>query len=54
MLTTILRTESGPERMLIGILSWVFLVGIIALFKGAKKAVKGKKFEEGDKTKIDK
>jgi hypothetical protein len=49
MLGLILRTESGPERIIGGIIGWAVLMGIIALFKGAKKAVKGKTFEEGDK-----
>jgi len=49
MLSIILRSESGPERILIGILSSLLFYGIIALFRGAKKAVKGKTFEEGDK-----
>lgn len=49
MLLIILRTESGPERMFGAMIGWLVLMGIIALFKGAKKAVKGKTFEEGDK-----
>lgn len=48
MIYIILRSESGPERILAGILGWVLIIGIIALFKGAKKAVKGKTFEEGE------
>jgi hypothetical protein len=49
MLGIILRTESGPERMFGAMIGWLVLMGIVALFKGAKKAVKGKTFEEGDK-----
>jgi len=49
MLVTILRSESGPERMFGAMIGWLVLMGIVALFKGAKKAVKGKTFEEGDK-----
>lgn len=49
MLLIILRTESGPERIFGAMIGWLVLMGIIALFKGAKKAVKGKTFEEGDK-----
>lgn len=48
MIYIILRSESGPERMLAGILGWLLIIGIVALFKGAKKAVKGKPFEEVD------
>ena len=48
MIYIILRSESGPERILAGILGWVLIIGIIAVFKGAKKAVKGKTFEEGE------
>jgi|GEM_PF-2569276 len=47
--TYFLRAESGPEAMVGGIVVWIVLVIIIALYRGAKKAVKGKPFEDADK-----
>ena len=47
-LTTILLTQykSGGEAIVVGILQGLIIWGGIVLFRGAKKAVNGKKFEE--------
>lgn len=42
------RSQSGGERMLIGALSAGMFYLISAVIKGAKKKVKGKKFEKVD------
>ena len=38
--------KSGPEAILVGALQGLIIWGAISLFRGAKKAVNGKKFEE--------
>lgn len=47
-LTTILLTQykSGGEAILVGLLQGLVIWGVVSLFRGAKKAVNGKKFEE--------
>lgn len=47
-LTTILLTQykSGGEAILVGLLQGLVICGVVSLFRGAKKAVNGKKFEE--------
>ncbi|MHA8085284.1 hypothetical protein [Aquirufa antheringensis] len=47
-LTTILLTQykSGGEAILVGLLQGLVIWGAVSLFRGAKKAVNGKKFEE--------
>jgi hypothetical protein len=41
-----LRYNSGPEAIIGGMLSWIVLIVIISIFKSAKKAIKGKEFDE--------
>ncbi len=45
---TILLTQykSGGEAIFVGLCQGLLIWGIVALFRSAKKAVKGKKFEE--------
>jgi hypothetical protein len=45
----LLRAESGPAAIIGGIVGWIVLMVIISVYRGAKKAIKGKQFEEGDK-----
>lgn len=47
-LTTILLTQykSVGEAILVGLLQGLVIWGVVSLFRGAKKAVNGKKFEE--------
>ena len=47
-LITILITnyKSGGEAIFVGLLQGLVLWGAIAIFRGTKKAINGKKFEE--------
>lgn len=47
-LISILLTQykSGGEAIVVGLLQGLVIWGVVALFRGAKKAVNGKKFEE--------
>ncbi len=47
-LITILLTQykSGGEAILVGLLQGLVIWGVVSLFRGAKKSVSGKKFEE--------
>jgi hypothetical protein len=47
-LITILLTQykSGGEAIVVGLLQGLVIWGAVALFRGARKAVNGKKFEE--------
>jgi hypothetical protein len=38
--------KSGGEAIVVGILQGLVLWGVVALFRGARKAVNGRKFEE--------
>ena len=38
--------KSGGEAIVVGILQGLVLWGVVALFRGTKKAINGKKFEE--------
>ena len=49
MLISILRAESSGDAMIGGFVVWIVIIIVIALFRGAKKVIKGKTFEEGDK-----
>lgn len=47
-LITILLTQykSGGEAILVGLCQGLLIWGVVALYRGAKKAINGKKFEE--------
>ncbi len=38
--------KSGGEAILVGLLQGLLIWGVVSLFRGAKKVVKGKEFEE--------
>ena len=38
--------SSGPEAIVVGLLQGLLIWGVVALFRGAKKTINGKKFEE--------
>ncbi len=48
VIESILLTQykSGGEAILVGLLQGLLIWGVVSLFRGAKKVVKGKDFEE--------